>query len=68
MLGAVIGGFALTPPLAVIFFGVAAGAIAQVVWVVGRNLLVERDADQRPAAAGVLVGLLAMCVTGLFTV
>ena len=44
ILGAWIGGFAFSPPLAVIFLGVGAGAIWQVVYEVGQ--LLRRNAER----------------------
>ncbi len=49
MLGTWIGGFAFSPVLAVLFLSLGAGAILQVIWVVGK--LLARNAQQRQEAA-----------------
>ena len=65
ILGAWLGGFAFSPSWGAIFFGVAAGAIAQVIWVIGRNM--RGDDEPLPALAGLgfMVGLITMYLTGL---
>lgn len=64
VLGAWAGGFAFTPVWAALAFGVAAGAIAQVVWAIGRSM--GPRASSGAAALGFAGGLVAMYATGLF--
>jgi len=66
ILGAWAGGFAFSPGWGALAFGVAAGAIAQVVWAIGRSMGAQRFGSA-VAAAGLVCGLLVMYVTGLFT-
>ena len=66
--GAWLGGFAFSPAWGALAFGVAAGAIAQVVWTVGRSLPTGHGLGSAFGAAGFAAGLLVMYVTGLFTV
>lgn len=61
--GVWLGGFAFDPTIAAIAFGVAAGAILQVLWMIGRPML--RGSGDRIIAAGVGAGFLAMYLTGL---
>jgi zinc transporter, ZIP family len=63
--GAWAGGFAFTPIWAALAFGLAAGAIAQVVWTIGRRLPDEARFSTGIGAAGFLAGLLFMYATGL---
>lgn len=63
--GVWLGGFAFDPTMAAIAFGIAAGAILQVLWMIGRPML--RDSGDRIVAAGVSAGFLAMYLTGLLT-
>ena len=66
VVGAWLGGFAFTAPLGALAFGVAAGAIAQVLWALLPPL--RRDASRSPALAGggLAAGLVVMYATGLF--
>lgn len=64
VLGAWMGGFAFSPVWGALAFGVAAGAIAQVVWAIGRSMLDRIGSGA--VALGFMLGLLAMYVTGLF--
>ena len=64
VLGAWAGAFAVTPAWAALAFGVAAGAIASVLWAVGRTLVAEGGLDG-PVAAGFAVGVVSMYATGL---
>jgi len=66
--GAWLGAYAFSPAWAALAFGVAAGAIAQVLWVVGRHLLATPDGRSGAAAAGFVVALVVMYVTGLAVV
>jgi zinc transporter ZupT len=61
--GAWAGGFAFSPVWATFAFGIAAGAIAQVVWAISRSM--RERAGSGAAALGFCVGLLAMYATGL---
>ncbi|HET7482002.1 MAG TPA: ZIP family metal transporter [Actinomycetota bacterium] len=65
--GAWIGGFAFLPAFAAFAFGIAAGAIAQVIWAIGRSLPKEAGLTSGIGAAGFLVGLATLYVTSLFT-
>jgi zinc transporter, ZIP family len=61
--GVWLGGFAFDPTIAAIAFGIATGAILQVLWIIGRPMV--RGIGDRVVAAGVGTGLLAMYLTGL---
>jgi zinc transporter, ZIP family len=65
--GAWAGGFAFSPTFAALAFGVAAGAIAQVVWTIGRHMPRGTGLTTGVGALGFLVGLVVMYATGLFT-
>lgn len=66
VLGAWVGGFAYSPVWVALFFALGAGAIAQVVYELGRLFLAREGASFQPLqAAGLLLGLLAMYATGL---
>ncbi len=70
VLGAWAGGLAFSPLWAAAMFGMAAGAIAQVVLTLGRLLLGTEDAEPGitpPVAVGFVAGLAVMYVTGLLT-
>ncbi|MPY94004.1 MAG: ZIP family metal transporter [Acidimicrobiia bacterium] len=66
VLGTVLGGYATTSAVAAFTFGAAAGALAQVTWVVGRELTAERRPSGIGPALGFLAGLAVMYATGLF--
>ena len=63
--GAWLGGFAFAPSWAALAFGVAAGAIAQVIWAVGKTLPREHGLGSPMGAAGLVAGLVVMYTTGL---
>jgi zinc transporter, ZIP family len=63
--GAWAGGFAFTPAWGALAFGVAAGAIAQVVWQIARGMDGGRRAVTGIGAAGFLAGFVIMYLTGL---
>ncbi|MDQ3941410.1 MAG: ZIP family metal transporter, partial [Actinomycetota bacterium] len=65
--GAWAGGFAFAPAWGSFVFGIAAGAIAQVVWTIAKSLPKENGLASTFGAAGFAVGLAVMYVTGLFT-
>ena len=65
ILGAWAGGFVYSPTWAALAFGVAAGAIAQVVWTIGRNLPSESRLGSGLGAWGFAAGLAVMYITGL---
>ena len=67
ILGAWGGGFAFSPAPAALAFGLAAGAIAQVVWVIARSLPGERGLASGAGTLGFIAGLAVMYLTGLFT-
>jgi zinc transporter ZupT len=64
--GAWLGGFAFAPAWGAVAFGVAAGAIAQVLWTIGRNMPSGRGVSSGAGILGFVAGLLVMYVTGLF--
>jgi zinc transporter ZupT len=66
--GAWAGGFAFAPSWGALAFGVAAGAIAQVVWTITRTLPRDNNLSSTLGAVGFIAGLAFMYVTGLFTV
>jgi ZIP family zinc transporter len=65
--GAWLGGFSFSPAWAALAFGVAAGAIAQVVWAIGASMDSGRRLTAGYGAAGLVCGLLVMYGTGLLT-
>jgi zinc transporter, ZIP family len=67
ILGAWTGGFAFSPAWAALAFGVAAGAIAQVVWQIARGMSRDYGLASGLGALGLMMGLLFMYVTGLLT-
>ena len=64
--GAWLGGFAFAPAWGAVAFGVAAGAIAQVLWTIGRNMPSGRGISSGAGILGFVAGLVVMYVTGLF--
>ena len=64
--GAWFGGFAFAPSWGALAFGVAAGAIAQVLWTIGRNMPTGRGLSSTAGILGFVAGLVVMYVTGLF--
>jgi zinc transporter, ZIP family len=66
ILGAWVGGFAFAPAWGSLAFGIAAGAIAQVLWTIGRHMPSGRGVASGPGILGFVAGLLVMYVTGLF--
>lgn len=67
VLGAWIGGFAFSPAWASLAFGVAAGAIIQVIWAISKSMKGEASMSRGLPALGFLVGLGIMYLTGLLT-
>jgi zinc transporter ZupT len=67
IVGSIAGGFAFSPAFGTVAFGVAAGAIAQVVWAILKGLPAEARLSSLVGAAGFAVGLLVMYLTGLLT-
>jgi len=70
ILGAWIGGFTYSPTWGVLFLGIGAGAVAQVVWTLGKMLHGRRREAVGGLAAplnavGLVSGLAVMYVTGL---
>lgn len=65
--GAWMGGYAFSPSWAALAFGIAAGAIAQVVWAVASTLPAEHRLGAPVGAAGFVAGLVVMYATGLLT-
>ena len=66
--GTWIGGFSYSPTASVLFLAIGAGAIAQVIVVLGRSMGSHgREGLRGPLnAAGLLAGLIVMYATGLF--
>ena len=66
--GTWIGGFSYSPTASVLFLAIGAGAIVQVISVLGRSMGSRgREGFKGPLnAAGVVVGLIVMYTTGLF--
>ena len=66
--GTWIGGFSYSPTASVLFLAIGAGAIVQVIAVLGRSMGTRgREGFKGPLnAAGVVVGLIVMYTTGLF--
>ena len=62
------GGLAISPTWSALAFGVAAGAIVQVLWVVGGGIRARHDGITGALASGFATGLAVMYATGLFTV
>ena len=68
IVGAWIGGLVYTQSLSVLFLAIGAGAVFQVAYEIGRNLVWKKGAaTQMPvtAFAGVLTGMLILYVTGI---
>ena len=63
--GAWIGGFAFSAAPAAVAFGLAAGAIAQVIWTIGRALPERAKLNTGVGTLGFLAGLMFMYATGL---
>lgn len=63
IIGAWAGGFAFSALWGSFAFGIAAGAIAQVVWAITRSM--KERARSGAAALGFCIGLVAMYLTGL---
>lgn len=66
IVGAWFGGFAFAPAWGSVAFGIAAGAIAQVLWTIGRNMPAGRGLSSTPGILGFVGGLVVMYGTGLF--
>lgn len=69
VVGAWAGGFAFTPAWAAVAFGVAAGAVLQVIWTVGWRLAGgdHRTVNVGAKLTGLLLGAVVMYGTGLLT-
>ena len=65
ILGAWAGGFAFAPSWAALAFGIAAGAIAQVIWAVGATMPQSYRLSSPIGASGLIAGILVMYATGL---
>ncbi|MFN2490466.1 MAG: ZIP family metal transporter [Actinomycetota bacterium] len=65
IVGAWLGGFAFSAAYAALAFGLAAGAIAQVVWQIGRGLFDDEGGIRGLTAMGLLAGFAFMYLTGL---
>jgi zinc transporter, ZIP family len=65
ILGAWIGGFAFAPAWAALAFGIAAGAIAQVIWQITGSMDGGRRVIKGLGALGFVAGFVIMYVTGL---
>ena len=64
--GAWLGGFAFSPAWAAVAFGVAAGAVGQVIWQISKGMGRTTGLASGLGAIGFMVGLGIMYVTGLF--
>ncbi|MBA2725979.1 MAG: ZIP family metal transporter [Actinobacteria bacterium] len=64
--GAWAGGFAFSPAWAAVAFGIAAGAIGQVIWQITKGMKKSTGLASGLGAAGFMTGLVIMYVTGLF--
>jgi zinc transporter, ZIP family len=67
ILGAWAGGFSFSASWGALAFGVAAGAIAQVIWQISRSMPRDHRLTSGLAAAGLMAGLVFMYLTGLLT-
>jgi ZIP family zinc transporter len=67
IIGAWGGGFAFAPAWAALAFGVAAGAIAQVVWQIAKGMSRDHGLASGLGALGLMAGLVFMYITGLLT-
>lgn len=67
ILGAWLGGFAFSPAWGALAFGVAAGAIGQVIWQIGASMQKGRAVSSAWNGLGFIAGLVFMYVTGLLT-
>ena len=67
VVGAWLGGFLPSPTLAVLFFGIGAGAIFQVAYEIGRMIVRDTAQERLPLTvfSGVMAGMLLLWVTGL---
>jgi zinc transporter ZupT len=63
--GAWTGGFAFSPAAAAFAFGIAAGAIAQVIWTIARSMRGETSMTRGLPTIGFLTGLVVMYGTSL---
>lgn len=68
ILGTIIGSFAFDPVLATVFLGIGLGAIAQVVWEVGKLIARDNKSHDEPVVnwvnlSGVVAGIAIMFVT-----
>lgn len=69
ILGTWIGGLYSSPALSVLFLGIGSGALFQVAYQIGRNLVWRIDERRQmpvTAFAGALGGMLVLYITGLF--
>mgnify|MGYP005841375383 CR=1 FL=1 len=69
ILGGMIGGYAYSPILATIFFGIATGAILQVIrecWGLVKGSSLEKKIQAMPNWIGLSLGFILMYVTALF--
>jgi zinc transporter, ZIP family len=68
ILGTWIGGLVTSPVLNVLFLSIGAGAVFEVVYEVAKMLKRDLEKHNRPVCifAGVLSGMLALCVTGVW--
>src|SRR5919106_1631836 len=66
IVGAWLGGFVFSATLAALAFGVAAGAIAQVIWQIWRGGSRPLSFSSGAGALGLVAGFVFMYVTGLF--
>jgi zinc transporter ZupT len=67
VVGAWLGGFAFSPAFSTLAFGIASGAIAQVIWKIGQGMAKGRSFRTSFGALGLGLGLVVMYLTGLLT-
>ena len=68
IIGAWVGGLVTSQPLSVLFLAVGAGAVLQVAFEIGRQMVWKKDATKRQPLvvfAGVLAGMVVLYVTGV---
>jgi zinc transporter ZupT len=69
IIGAWIGGLAIDPIWSMLFLAIGAGAVFQVAWQIGKELVWNDREDRNPmpltAFSGLMTGMLALFVTGL---
>jgi len=68
IVGAWVGGLVSSPPLSVLFLGIGAGAVFQVAYAIGTQMIWRKDAKSSmplTVFSGITAGMLMLYVTGL---